>query len=334
MAFTKITNSELNSRGATTLPNQPMISAAALKQEFDAPAKVIVAGHINNTLIPELEATTAAESLGIVPPRGTSTNIQGAIDKISLDLAHLEGSVLEPIIEKAHTHDNKALLDTYTQTESDLADAVVKKHEHSNKALLDTYTQTDSDISDSISKRHTHSNKDLLDTYTQTESNLASAVSNAHSHSNKALLDTYSQSESDLSDAVSKKHEHSNKSLLDSYTQTESDLFDAVSKKHSHANKTALDKYGESGGEATFDGVVIKDEWTEAVTAETVGNRTVAVFDDLSDDYGYDLYCEDTLVSILDVDKDTGTTTGTIKLTYTIEGATAGTTECYLRILK
>ena len=37
----------------------------------------------------------------------------------------------------AHTHDNKALLDTYTQTEANLADAVSKKHEHSNKAELD-----------------------------------------------------------------------------------------------------------------------------------------------------------------------------------------------------
>lgn len=36
-----------------------------------------------------------------------------------------------------HTHTNKALLDTYTQTEENLADAVAKKHEHANKAELD-----------------------------------------------------------------------------------------------------------------------------------------------------------------------------------------------------
>lgn len=35
-----------------------------------------------------------------------------------------------------HTHGNKALLDTYTQTEADLADAVAKKHEHANAAEL------------------------------------------------------------------------------------------------------------------------------------------------------------------------------------------------------
>ncbi len=36
-----------------------------------------------------------------------------------------------------HTHSNKSLLDTYTQTEGNLADAVSKKHTHSNKTVLD-----------------------------------------------------------------------------------------------------------------------------------------------------------------------------------------------------
>ena len=192
MAFTKITNSQLNSRGATTLPNQPKITATALKQEFDAPAKEIVAPAFNG-LIDELEAETAATNLGIDPPRGTSTNVQGVIDKISLDLSYLEGSVLEPLVEKAHAHDNKELLDTYEQTEVNLADAVSKKHEHSNKALLDTYEQTESDLADAVTKKHAHSNKALLDTYTQTESNLADAVSKKHEHSNKSVLDKFGE---------------------------------------------------------------------------------------------------------------------------------------------
>ena len=37
---------------------------------------------------------------------------------------------------KAHTHSNKALLDTYTQTEENMADAVAKKHSHANAAEL------------------------------------------------------------------------------------------------------------------------------------------------------------------------------------------------------
>lgn len=40
----------------------------------------------------------------------------------------------------SHTHANKALLDTYTQTETNLADAVAKKHEHTNKTVLDGIT--------------------------------------------------------------------------------------------------------------------------------------------------------------------------------------------------
>ena len=39
-----------------------------------------------------------------------------------------------------HTHTNKALLDTYTQTEADLADAVAKKHSHANADVLNGIT--------------------------------------------------------------------------------------------------------------------------------------------------------------------------------------------------
>ena len=214
MGFTRISNSQINSRGATTLPNQPQISAIALKEEFDAPAKQIVAPAVNN-LMDELEASTSANNVGAVAPTGrTGTTVQGVINSVSTDLATLETNAGQAIAD-AHTHDNKALLDTYTQTEADIADAVSKKHEHSNKALLDSYTQTEADIADSVSKKHSHSNKALLDTYAQSETDLADAVSKKHAHSNKALLDTYSQSESDLADAVSKKHEHSNKSVID-----------------------------------------------------------------------------------------------------------------------
>ena len=39
-----------------------------------------------------------------------------------------------------HTHTNKELLDSYTQTEADLANAVSKVHEHANKSVLDSIT--------------------------------------------------------------------------------------------------------------------------------------------------------------------------------------------------
>jgi len=55
----------------------------------------------------------------------------------------LETSLKEKVnaaSEGNHAHLNKALLDTYTQTEEDLADAVAKKHEHANKDVLDAIT--------------------------------------------------------------------------------------------------------------------------------------------------------------------------------------------------
>lgn len=54
-----------------------------------------------------------------------AADLTAAVERI----ATLEG--------KSHEHANKALLDTYTQTEANLADAVAKKHEHANKAELD-----------------------------------------------------------------------------------------------------------------------------------------------------------------------------------------------------
>ena len=53
----------------------------------------------------------------------------------------LEASLKEKVnaaSEGNHAHLNKALLDTYTQTEEDLADAVAKKHEHANATVLDS----------------------------------------------------------------------------------------------------------------------------------------------------------------------------------------------------
>lgn len=44
---------------------------------------------------------------------------------------------LDALEADTHTHKNLELLETYTQTEANLADAVAKKHEHANKDVLD-----------------------------------------------------------------------------------------------------------------------------------------------------------------------------------------------------
>ena len=68
------------------------------------------------------------------------------------DLTALAGRVTT-LEGKAHTHSNKALLDTYTQTEADLADAIAKKHEHSNKTVLDGITAEKVTAWDKVSEK-------------------------------------------------------------------------------------------------------------------------------------------------------------------------------------
>lgn len=68
------------------------------------------------------------------------------------DLTALAGRVTT-LEGQAHTHSNKALLDTYTQTEADLADAVSKKHEHSNKTVLDGITSEKVTAWDKVSEK-------------------------------------------------------------------------------------------------------------------------------------------------------------------------------------
>lgn len=75
-----------------------------------------------------------------------SDQITAAIDALKIGdyakAADLTAAVarIATLEGKAHEHANKALLDTYTQTEADLADAVAKKHEHANKSTLDGIT--------------------------------------------------------------------------------------------------------------------------------------------------------------------------------------------------
>lgn len=70
-----------------------------------------------------------------------ATKINAAATDANLELAKGRISQNESDIDAlqadTHTHGNKTLLDTYTQTEANLADAVSKKHSHTNKTVLD-----------------------------------------------------------------------------------------------------------------------------------------------------------------------------------------------------
>lgn len=78
-----------------------------------------------NQLMAELEDSSAATTLGAAAEDKTQSNVQAELDKVHKD---------------RHTHENKALLDAYKQTEDSLKDAVDKKHSHENGVTLASIT--------------------------------------------------------------------------------------------------------------------------------------------------------------------------------------------------
>ena len=88
--------------------------------------------------------------------------------------------------EGNHAHLNKDLLDTYTQTEADLADAVAKKHSHANAAALDMVTGTKIENWDAAEQNA----KDYADGLNTAMNTRVEAVEGtSHSHANKEVID-------------------------------------------------------------------------------------------------------------------------------------------------
>ena len=81
--------------------------------------------------------TTAESKVSTL--EGKMSTAEGKISTLEGQMSTAEGKI-EVLEGKAHEHANKALLDTYTQTEENLADAVAKKHSHTNKSVLDGIT--------------------------------------------------------------------------------------------------------------------------------------------------------------------------------------------------
>lgn len=91
-----------------------------------------------------IEYVTSGSAIGdmVVIAVSDDHKVTATITDGTITLAKLHADV-QAEINKAHEHANKALLDTYTQTEANLADAVTKKHEHANKTELDKIADGD-----------------------------------------------------------------------------------------------------------------------------------------------------------------------------------------------
>ena len=84
-------------------------------------AKIVGSASDALDTIEEIAAWIEADSAGTIDLVNKVSTIEGEIETLKGD---------------SHTHTNKELLDTYTQTEENLADAVAKKHAHENAEVL------------------------------------------------------------------------------------------------------------------------------------------------------------------------------------------------------
>lgn len=99
---------------------------------------------INAKIKGNADAIAALATLvGTLPEGATATTVVGYVQEaVAAENTRADGlderiQALEAI---DHEHANKALLDTYTQTEANLADAVSKKHSHTNATVLNGIT--------------------------------------------------------------------------------------------------------------------------------------------------------------------------------------------------
>ena len=95
------------------------------------------------------EATATAAADATSKANTAETNAKAHADGLNTAM-NTRVEALEAI---KHEHTNKALLDTYTQTETNLADAVAKKHEHANKTVLDGITAEKITAWDKVSEK-------------------------------------------------------------------------------------------------------------------------------------------------------------------------------------
>lgn len=82
-------------------------------------------------LIEYVTSGSAAGDMVVIAIDETTHKVTATITDGTITLAKFEASIQEAI-GKAHEHSNKALLDTYDQTNENLKDAVAKKHSHAN----------------------------------------------------------------------------------------------------------------------------------------------------------------------------------------------------------
>lgn len=99
--------------------------------------------------------------------------VEGAIGtsgSVATDIATAKSEAIEAAATDATEKANKALTDAKAYTDTEVGkdrtrlDALeADTHTHANKDLLDTYTQTEANLADAVAKKHAHANATVLD---------------------------------------------------------------------------------------------------------------------------------------------------------------------------
>lgn len=188
-----VLNGDGNTEGSVTKKVAEGIASivAGADAKFDT-LKEIADWIVNDTTGAASMANKITALEGLVGSTAVATQIANAIeaalkvdgvDKYALasDLTALAGRVAT-LEGSSHTHANKALLDTYTQTEADLADAVANKHNHANKTILDAITDVKVSAWDNAeSNANTYTDTEIAKIQALTESEIDAAIASATS---------------------------------------------------------------------------------------------------------------------------------------------------------
>ena len=149
-------------KSARTIANEELAAQLipeSAKESLDTLAEIAawIQSHPDDASAMNQAITTLQNLVGTLPKDATSGTVvayikeyaDGAIAALKIgdyakaaDLTAAIGRIAA--LEKdTHTHANKALLDTYDQTNEDLKDTVAKKHSHANKTELDKFETGD-----------------------------------------------------------------------------------------------------------------------------------------------------------------------------------------------
>ena len=117
-----------------------------------------------NNLIDALDESSGAANTKITEISGTAaTNVQAALEDVFDDLPGL--------MSAKHTHSNKALLDSYNQTNTAIATAIQYKHQHVNMNVLNSLDATVKEAYDRL--------VNLLGSITSVTTDISSSGTNA-----------------------------------------------------------------------------------------------------------------------------------------------------------